>query len=89
MPVKFKSELGVTCVVILLCALLLGLGWLMGGDTVLALGNDLARAEQPEATEEAAPADPEPTPADAQAELVIREDVARIFGLLEAWPDAP
>lgn len=63
MPVKFKSELGVVCVVVLLCALLLGLGWLMGGDRVLALGNDLAQAEQPEQTE-AAPADPEPTPAD-------------------------
>ena len=75
MPVKFKSELGVTCVVILLCALLLGLGWLMGGDTVLALGNDLARAEQPEATTEAAPADPEPTPADAALAITEADEL--------------
>lgn len=31
----------------------------------------------------------EPTPADAQAGMVIRDDVARIFGLLESWPDTP
>ena len=64
MPVKFKSELGVTCIVALLCVLLLGLGWLMNGDKVLALNSDPDGAELPEPTVEA-PAEPEPTPADA------------------------
>jgi N-acetylmuramoyl-L-alanine amidase len=63
MPVKFKSELGVTCIVVLLCVLLLGLGWLMNGDRALALNSDPDGAELPEPTVEA-PAAPEPTPAD-------------------------
>ncbi len=64
MPVKFKSELGVTCVVVLLCALLLGLVLLLNGNRVLALGDGLSEAVQPKETSEA-PADPEPAPADA------------------------
>ncbi|MBQ9721721.1 MAG: cell wall hydrolase, partial [Oscillospiraceae bacterium] len=74
MPVKFKSELGVTCIVILLCVLLLGLGWLMGGNRVLALGNDLIGAEQPETTD-TAPADPEPTPADAALAITEADEL--------------
>jgi N-acetylmuramoyl-L-alanine amidase len=74
MPVKFKSELGVTCIVILLCALLLGLGWLMNGNSVLALGSDLFETAQPETTDEA-PADPEPTPADAALAITEADEL--------------
>ena len=74
MPVKFKSELGVTCVVVLLCVLLLGLGWLVSGNRVLALGDSISGAEQPKQTEEASPA-PEPTPADAALAVIEADEL--------------
>ena len=74
MPVKIKSELGVTCVVILLCVLLLGLGWLMSSNHALALDNGSSSNEQPEATAEAAD-DPEPTPADAALAITEADEL--------------
>ena len=73
MPVKFKSELGVTCVVILLCVLLLGFVWLMNGNPVLALNSDPDGAELPEPTAEAAAA--EPTPADAALAITEADEL--------------
>ena len=74
MPVKFKSELGVTCVVILLCVLLLGFVWLMNGNPVLALNSDPDGAELPEPTAEATAA--EPTPADAALAITEADELA-------------
>lgn len=75
MPVKFKSELGVTCVVILLCVLLAGLGWLISENHVLALGADLSGTQQPETTEEAPAAEPAPTPADAALAITEADEL--------------
>lgn len=74
MPVKFKSELGVTCIVVLLCVLLLGLGWLMNSNRVLALNGDPAGAEQTEPVLEVI-ADPEPTPADAALAITEADEL--------------
>ena len=74
MPVKFKSEPGVTCIVVLLCVLLLGLGWLVGGNRVLAIGADLIGAEEPKTTAEAT-ADPEPTPFDAALAITEADEL--------------
>lgn len=75
MPVKFKSELGVTCVVVLLCVLLVGLGWLVSENRVLALGDDLSGTQEPETTEAAPAADPAPTPADAALAITEADEL--------------
>ena len=73
MPVKYKSELGVACIVIL-CVLLLALALLVGGNRVLALGGDVSGAVQPEQSDEL-PADPEPTPADAALAITEADEL--------------
>lgn len=77
MPVKVKSELGVTCVVVVLCVLLLGLGWLMGGNHALATSDSLSQPQQSEQpkTEDEAPAEPEPTPADAALTITEADEL--------------
>ena len=75
MPVKFKSELGVICVAILLCALLVGLGWLVSENHVLAMGGDTPDAPQPETSEAVPAADPEPTPADAALAITEADEL--------------
>lgn len=76
MPVKIKSELGVTCVVVLLCVLLLGLGWLVSSNHALALDNDLPSKEQPEPTTETETSEePEPIPADEALRITEADEL--------------
>ena len=67
-----KSNIQLVGVVILLCAILIGMGWLLGSGNVLAV--DMAALE---AAEESAPPAAAETPAPADEALVVTEQVER------------
>jgi len=82
---KFKTEYGVTCIVLALCLLLVGLGWALGSDSVFAVSaeaNAFQRLPE-ESTSPEASAIPQPSPADAtlamteQGELQATRAAAR------------
>jgi len=67
-----KSNIQLVGVVILLCAILIGMGWLLGSGNVLAV--DMAALE---AAEESAPPAAAETPAPADEALLVTEQVER------------